>query len=152
MKYRKLRIAWSATWGVLGVLIVAMWLRSCFWRADSVTYIHSVQTTIYAYSAWGRCWIQITPQSWADVGSNMNSYDLTSQSEISLPNSLLGFYFHRVPSEDSVFFVFPYWFPVMLAGVIAAAPWLHWRFSLRTLLAGMALLAFILGLIIATTR
>jgi hypothetical protein len=32
MKYRKLRIAWSVGWGVLCLLLVALWVRSYWWR------------------------------------------------------------------------------------------------------------------------
>jgi hypothetical protein len=33
MKHRKLRIAWSVAWGVIAVLLVALWVRS-YWRCD----------------------------------------------------------------------------------------------------------------------
>jgi hypothetical protein len=33
MKYRKLRIAWSVFWGIVAVLLVALWVRS-YYRDD----------------------------------------------------------------------------------------------------------------------
>ena len=128
---RFLRIGWSAVCGILCLLLIALWVRS-YWRYDMVTYIHSVKTMICAYSGGGRCMIVISPQSWASLESNLHSHDITTQSFVSLPNSLLGFYFHQVPSEATVTFVFPYWFVSLLTGVIAAtvvSPWLHWRFQ-----------------------
>ncbi len=35
MKHRKLRIAWSVTWSIVAVLLMALWMRS-YWRADSI--------------------------------------------------------------------------------------------------------------------
>jgi hypothetical protein len=32
MNYRKLRIAWSVGWGVLTVLLIALWVRSYRWQ------------------------------------------------------------------------------------------------------------------------
>src|SRR4051794_7311826 len=34
MKYRKLRIAWSVTWGIAAVLLIALWVRS-YWIVDA---------------------------------------------------------------------------------------------------------------------
>src|SRR5262245_26868849 len=31
MKYRKLRIAWSITWGVMATLLCVLWVRSYWW-------------------------------------------------------------------------------------------------------------------------
>ena len=33
MKFRKLRIAWSVTWGIAAVLLIALWVRS-YWVYD----------------------------------------------------------------------------------------------------------------------
>jgi hypothetical protein len=46
--------------------------------------------------------------------------------------------------------VFPHWFAVALVGVIAVAPWLRWRFGLRTLLIATTLIAVGLGIVIWT--
>jgi hypothetical protein len=47
--------------------------------------------------------------------------------------------------------VVPLWFPVALSCTLAVVPWLHWsrRFSLRTLLLAMTLVAVVLGLAVA---
>jgi hypothetical protein len=43
--------------------------------------------------------------------------------------------------------VVPYWLPVLLTGTLAAAPWIRWRFSLRTLLIATTVIAVVLGAI-----
>jgi hypothetical protein len=35
MKHRKLRIAWSVTWGIAAMLIIALWVRS-YWYWEGV--------------------------------------------------------------------------------------------------------------------
>src|SRR5262245_28767768 len=37
MRFRKLRIAWSVVWGVVAVLLIALWVRS-YWWLDSISY------------------------------------------------------------------------------------------------------------------
>jgi hypothetical protein len=49
------------------------------------------------------------------------------------------------PTHDAVFL--PVWFAVVLTAAFAAAPWLRWRYSLRSLLLATTLIAVVLGLI-----
>ena len=46
----------------------------------------------------------------------------------------------------------PYWFLTLFSAALAAAPWLRWRFSLRTLLLAITLIAVVLGLIVWSIR
>jgi hypothetical protein len=64
----------------------------------------------------------------------------------------LGFGFNRFPGGWAL--VVPFWFPVTLAASLTALLGMEsrWRFSLRTLLIAITLVALTLGLIIATTR
>jgi hypothetical protein len=48
--------------------------------------------------------------------------------------------------------VLPYPLIVVLVTAIAAAPWIRWRFSLRTLLIATTLVAVVLGLICYAMR
>lgn len=48
-------------------------------------------------------------------------------------------------------FVMPFWFPTIVTGSLAAAPWLKWRFRLGTMLIATTLLATILGLLVITS-
>jgi hypothetical protein len=44
----------------------------------------------------------------------------------------------------------PYWFIVLVTAAFSVAPWIQWskRFSLRTLLIAMTLVAVVLGLVV----
>ena len=46
MKYRKLRIAWSVTWGVAAVLLIALWVRS--YSVHDVVYGRVPLTNIFS--------------------------------------------------------------------------------------------------------
>jgi hypothetical protein len=46
----------------------------------------------------------------------------------------------------------PFWFLVAVAAALSIAPWLRFRFSLRTLLIAMTLFAVVLGLIVWPRR
>ena len=39
MKHRKLRIAWSVAWGIAAVMLIALWVRSYWWRDFKVLYL-----------------------------------------------------------------------------------------------------------------
>ena len=54
----------------------------------------------------------------------------------------------REEGPGTIAFRFPYWFAAFILGMIAELPWLHWRFSLRTLLIATTLAAVVLGLIV----
>jgi hypothetical protein len=65
-----------------------------------------------------------------------------------LPESFLSFFDYA--SSSSI--VVPYWVLTVFATALGTAPWLPNRFSLRSLLIGITVLALALGTIIATTR
>jgi hypothetical protein len=60
--------------------------------------------------------------------------------------------FVTAPGTNYREIVLPYWMIYLLTSAAAASPWLRWRFSLRTLLISITLLALILGTIFTTTR
>jgi hypothetical protein len=51
--------------------------------------------------------------------------------------------------SERVIFI-PYWFPVLILAAMAAFPWIRWskRFSLRTLLIAMTVVAALLGAVV----
>ncbi|MEX0612635.1 MAG: hypothetical protein WD738_07065 [Pirellulales bacterium] len=53
-----------------------------------------------------------------------------------------------VPLPRRFYVYVPYWFPILLAGALAAAPWINWRFSLRNLLIATALIAVLLAALV----
>jgi hypothetical protein len=62
----------------------------------------------------------------------------------------VGFGWKLVPTVGM--FIVPLSFPTGLAATLAAAPWLPWRFNLRTLLITTTLVAVVLGPVVYATR
>src|SRR6185369_10495297 len=56
------------------------------------------------------------------------------------------------PSDNGFVCVFHYWHCIVLAVLCGAAPWLRYRFSLRTLLIATMLLAVLLGVLVVLRR
>src|SRR5689334_14765186 len=54
-RFRKLRIAWSVTWGVAAVLVCVLWVRS-YWRVYSLYENHYVGTE---QSTYVRSWVEV---------------------------------------------------------------------------------------------
>jgi hypothetical protein len=46
----------------------------------------------------------------------------------------------------------PYWLLALIAAILGALPWLRWRFSLRTMLIGMTVVAALLGALVWAVR
>ncbi len=144
MRSRKLRIAWSVACLFACVLLIALWVRN-YWVVDALTSPVTTQHFIVLGSipgavaiGWGtgtRNWKIIHPltQDWRDAtGDNVPSpvwFGVTRRG---------GFVAVWIPS----------WFLMLVFAMLAAAPWIHWRFSLRTLLITTTLVAVLLGLIV----
>src|SRR5262245_14496481 len=52
MRFRKLRIAWSVGWGLACVLLIALWVRSCWW-CDQPSYRLSAGYAVECFSIGG---------------------------------------------------------------------------------------------------
>jgi hypothetical protein len=132
-------------------LLVVLWVRS-YWHWDA------------AVRGWG-----VTPQQFLALpshsggvsiqyldarGNSMVSFfrwkittmpaqDRDSVFTAGLWQAGTGFYWYR--GSDGFLLSLPDWFLVPLLIALAAAPWLHYRFSLRTLLIAITLVAVVLG-------
>src|SRR5689334_7673711 len=64
MKYRKLRIAWLAMWGLLTVLLLVLWVRS-YWWIDVIDWFGSKTLISAAMSRgqFGSHWLTVAPPS-----------------------------------------------------------------------------------------
>jgi hypothetical protein len=142
MRLRKLRIVWSALWGVVIVLLIALWARSYSGRSSYeilVTpahryYIHSLRGTV-AIEKLQRIFVGIELSRLRE--DNDLSY-LTTTTGIRISSS-----------NDEVYAMsISYWLLTLAATVVATFPWLPWRFSLRTLLVATTLIAALLGSIV----
>jgi hypothetical protein len=147
MKHRKLRIAWSVAWGIVAVLLIALWVRS-YWRFD-VVYCPASRPML-ANSAFGV--IKLDFENDAIMGweprLQWKSFPL-DKSHVKRS--------WWWTSDGSITVVsFPIWPAILLSAFSIATswtPWIRWpkRFSLRTLLIATALIAIGLGLIVWAT-
>jgi hypothetical protein len=149
MSFRKLRIAWSAGWGLLTVLLVVLWVRSYYWfdvvRLDPV---------YKAYSVGGQsgsgCLVIDYVDSYTPAFTqakfryqSMNMEQLRAdlqQGDAPLPSRVWGT-FHASLTRRYGSVTVPYWFLVLTAASCVSFPWLPWwtSYSVRALLLAMAL-------------
>jgi hypothetical protein len=151
MKYRKLRIAWSVAWGVAAVLLCLLWVRS-YWRLDRMdTFLtmFNPHRSLSAISAHGFLMIGVEPDQYGSQDVRPAFFSTGSVDQIhagTIDRSWLGF---KLVTGNMTFGVqFSLWFAVLTASICALAPWLRCRFSLRTLLIAITLVAVALGAII----
>jgi hypothetical protein len=139
MGFRKLRVAWSVAWGIAAVLLVVLWVRSCWWHEQA------------SYSTLSKTYFSIRSD---------NGYLTGFQGDFRPSRHTPGWlYTSGVTREDWHHFIFkwnskyriislPHAAVAILFATPAIAPWLRWRFSLRTLLVATTLVAVVLGLIV----
>jgi hypothetical protein len=148
MRHRKLRIAWSVTWGFLAVLLIALWVRS-YALVDNVRRVGTANVWVRSdvsgvRSEFGNLRVVFGKQT---ITSGASGWSITHDK--SKPKHD-GFKWHS--GEDYVIAVdFPHWSLVLLFVTMSASPWLlHLtvRFGLRTLLIATTLVAIVLGLIV----
>jgi hypothetical protein len=154
MKYRKLRIAFSAVCEILCLLLIVLWVRSHFiknwWYArlflsqnlELTAQSGCISVTVFESSGP----LNIRRQAWK-FKKNTLFKGGTPFREMRVNRAGFG----RVWSPKSKRVVFPFWLPVILFISVGTAPWiphLSWRFSLRTLLITMTLVAVALGILI----
>jgi hypothetical protein len=154
MKYRKLRIALSVACGILCLLLIVLCVRS-YWHSDVVE----------TRSGWSR-WLAGSGDGWFLVGSAALSEPVEgrewriwtqppSRVRDTAETRVLGFVPMHAAGDLSL--SGPYWLCIVvlsLLGGLAAAPLIYpvKRFSLRTLLIGMTLVAALLGAVIWAAR
>jgi len=151
MRFRKLRIAWSVAWGLAAMLLIMLWVRS-YWHVDVLQKPSTSRLFIISSSKGRLAYFEnrASPQSTMPpevIAPIIDDFILVATKPI------LGFGRVRGLRIPPLLFA-PYWFPVLISGVLAAIPWLPWstRFSLRTLLIATTLVAVVLGLIVAVLR
>jgi hypothetical protein len=145
---RSLRIAWSVTWGVVVVLLIALWVRS--------------------YLAHDRFYGWFHPSGFFQVDSEYGCLDFIAIAERPPLEShwhfdskdtekFVGQWALTIPwrPQWSVILVVPDWFVFLIVTTAATASWTTWRsarFSLRALLIAMTLVAVSLGIIVWATK
>jgi hypothetical protein len=158
MRFRKLRIAWSVVCAIASVLLIALWVRSYWWvdfieapigtNGCSLSSVRGhlgldARPSEAAVTGWhysgGRMdepqELADTPQPNSDDDMS-NSFSVTTVTTTELPRIVT--LTHGLLS--------------LLFAILAALPWLRYRFSLRTLLIATTLVAVVLGAIAYATR
>jgi hypothetical protein len=148
--FRYLRIAFSATCLIACVLFIVLWVRSYWWCDDIVGPVGTTQS-FCIWSDVGQVGFSLVDhrlKSLADGGPWVFASEWTGnlppRSRIDIPFLPSWATEHDVVIRD--------WCLVLLMGASVAAPWCHWRFSLRTLLIAMTLVAVVLGLVVWSMR
>jgi hypothetical protein len=144
MKHRKLRIAWSAGWGVAVVLLAALWLRS-YWRSDMLQlWLPGSRGALVTSRAGLLRWAiaENLPRQFAFLSTKVVDLSVTPQT------THYGFAHEFVSVGNRVSVTAPYWCLILLATCFAFAPWSRSRFSLRTLLIATTLVASLLALVV----
>jgi hypothetical protein len=130
-----LRIAVTALCLPACVLLVALWVRS-YWWVDAVY----IAQTYSAGSMQGDMYVM--PGIYNSTPAHVVEHDIGPIHIRSIRNAD-GKTVFRIDGR-----VVPIWILVLSIAALAAIPWLRWRFSLRTLLIAMTLVAVALGVIV----
>jgi hypothetical protein len=159
MRFRKLRIAWSAMCGVMCLLLIVLWVRS-YWWCDAVYFRPGATSTFLVRSDEGEI-------SYGDITERARTMDYQPPFGWRFKTGRIGVQ-TEVP-DVSAFrkiirwfdwkwqfgYQMPDWFLLLWMATMAATPWSSrwsWRFSLRTLLIATTLVAVVLGVIAALAR
>lgn len=141
MTNRKLRIAWLVGWGIAAVLLSVLWVRS-YYKANLL--MCQVSRTNGFSLVSQRGFFGITLFDPNDVGDRYSmGLTTTKPTAFSPPNWEIGTHEHPYPQQHVMV---PWWSVMLLSAAFAAAPWLRFRYSLRTLLIVTMLVATTLGL------
>ena len=161
-RFRNLRIAFSVTCGIACVLLIVLWghtlhnqVRGAVWVSKShyvgfCTLRHwmGVEATSYTIGP---------PGTWYP-GTYFQDNEITlEQGKSASPLRRWQWLPYSGPDMSRINLTVPLWFPVSLVATVAVLPWVVplsklRRYSLRTLLIAMTLVAVVLGLIVYATR
>ncbi|MCI0334660.1 MAG: hypothetical protein L0228_15700 [Planctomycetes bacterium] len=146
-KFRKLRIAFSAACGIACLLLIALWVRS-YWCFDQTVGPISTDGYLLCQSLRGKLLLEVVDdpnivdlfiQEWSWTSLELDP----DQATINLANDTGPSRF-RVTVSD--------WSLVIITFALLLVPWLRWRFSLRTLLIGMTVVAAVLAAFVWAAR
>jgi len=142
VRYRKLRIAWSVAWGIALLLFIPLWARS-YWF-DSAFEAQRQRTFVIVALAGGVARIH-GQADFSNLPTRMRwgfSNDPHKSSQpFWVPELILD------PNPEFGYgLITPCWLVAVFLSLLGVAPWLCFRYSLRTLLIATTLVALLLGL------
>jgi hypothetical protein len=141
MKYRKLRIAWSVGCGILCVLLIAFWVRGVQ-TTESVIWRFRPDRIIGSSTGQGAIGFQfsvVNPGN-VDWASGIRSWSNDSIAPVKKHWDFV----HEKQPDTTIWMSVPHWFAALLLAAAGGISWI--RFSLRTLLIGITVVAVVLGL------
>ena len=143
MRFRKLRIAWSVGLGFLCVLLIVLWVRSYTVRDSAFWPQNTFGVEINSMA--GHIVLFISYQPFSNEPFSTSHEKITNNDEERVKRGILGFVYRPQLRGSNIHIHF--WFLTIAIAGAAAIPWIHLsgRFTLRTLLIAMTLLAAILG-------
>ena len=136
MRYRKLRIAWSAMCGVICALLIVLWVRSysVFGLAGGAI---SSSYLISFISTGGKLEIAISLRSTSEL-ARPQSWGVSTYPQATT---------HTYPAK-AMYMTVPHWLAILSTIGLSTVPWYASHFSLRTLLMAITLVAVVMGLIV----
>jgi hypothetical protein len=145
-----LRIAWSVWWGILCVLLIALWVSS-YLAEVRLSGRYTASRGFRVYSSRG-CIVCYAPNMPFQPSSYPWHLALDSQHWLRESDARIA----SVPKlhyhSQEMWATFPHWFLLGLCGALAITPWVIQRFSLRTLLIATTLITVVLGLVVIMRR
>jgi hypothetical protein len=151
MKYRKLRIARSVAWGIVCLPLIALWVRS-YWWYDFHYVVVLDRVVVGGTSDVGM--LTLRADEHRSPSFNEKQWDSVSMPQPSVgsieKDPVRAFACYSIPGAHFIYL--PHWSFTLFLAAIAALPWFRLRFSLRTLLVGMTLVAVGLGLVVLAKR
>jgi hypothetical protein len=148
MRFRKLRIAWSAACSLVCALLVVLWARS-YWAVDEVHCPLKSPAMLIVHSFEGRLSLYAGERipyrsGWFPSGWGRDSTSIRDVAPTRTPQTSWAFH----SDIYGQYVTFPHWLPTFALGAIAllCSACLPERFSLRTLLIATTLVAMALGL------
>jgi hypothetical protein len=133
-RFRKWRIAWSEWWGVVCLLLIVLWVRS---KDGKSIEFSTGKTDVYLLPRYNSVILALVPS-----GTDVN--ELWGLKTIHP--------FEVVRFRSWKLYQLPHWFLIAISATLATAPWFPWRFSLRTLLIVMTIVAALLGWAVWATK
>jgi hypothetical protein len=144
-----LRITTSVFFGAVCLLLIGLWVRSYSGMRDGI--IHSSSSATSISMEYESLILHHFPHGIGDIDQGWHFLSgpvVTPSPPLYFPPLYAGFGYQLDASGITTAIV-PLWSFVLLAAVVAAAPWVKRRYSLRTLLIATTLIAILMGLISA---
>src|SRR3954462_13288663 len=141
MRFHKLRIAWSVFWGVVAVLLIGLWVCS-YWNLYSAIHLVSPTTCVSPALIEGQFEINWSNDpltvslvtrngpGWTGGIKSLDDYYVDDGTDGEGPHPF-GSPTLRSFAFENKLQVIPLWFPTVLFGLSAAAPWKKWSKRFR---------------------